>query len=93
MSYFSLVMKWHLNRELGEKMMAVQFLLINQSLGSVCRCLTALIMIEIFSITMTEEVEYNKNDSGLLDKDNVGLIVGLSPISSQSSGNDITVCE
>jgi len=38
-----------------------------------------------FSITMTEEVEYNKNDSGLLDKDNVGLIVGLSPISSQSS--------
>ena len=50
-------------------------------------------MIEMFSITMTEEVEYNKNDIGLLDKDNVGLIVGLSPISSQSSGNDITVSE
>ena len=42
---------------------------------------------------MTDEVEYNKNDIGLLDKDNVGLIVGLSPISSQSSGKDITVCE
>ena len=50
-------------------------------------------MIEMFSITMTEEVEYNKNDPGLLDKDNVGLIVGLSPISSQSSGNHITVSE
>ena len=40
---------------------------------------------------MTDEVEYNKNDPGLLDKDNVGLIVGLSPISSQSSGKDMTV--
>ena len=50
-----------------------------------------MIIIKMFSITMTEEVEYNKNDIGLLDKDNVGLIVGLSPISSQSSGNHITV--
>ena len=42
LSNFSLVMKWHLNRELGEKMMAVQFSLTNQSLGSECRCLTLL---------------------------------------------------
>jgi len=40
-----------------------------------------------FKITSMEEIEYKKNDPGLLDKDNIGLVVGLSPISPQSSGD------